>query len=265
MAIRYDKKLNQEINKTIRNFNQKIARLEKQERDLLLPSKINKQQLKQSVVTRNELKRKLRELKRYSTRGIEETMKTKGGVVLSKYEYENIKRENARVKRNLTREIKTLQTTKPTVFGKKQATTFAKMGDSRYLNLVTKREALNKDISKISPQEFEKQQLLVSRIGKNQSYMNTIFKDNYFKMLAELGYYYEYDADKLLEMKKKLYKLPPEQFYKLFTNEKSIKAITEYYRERIKGVVNPDDIKQDVYNLYDTLYENIDEILKDYA
>ena len=42
MAIRYDKKLNQEINKTIRNFNQKIARLEKTERDLILQSKITK-------------------------------------------------------------------------------------------------------------------------------------------------------------------------------------------------------------------------------
>ena len=44
MAIRYDKKLNQEINRTIKNFNQKIARLEKQERELL-PSKITKQEL----------------------------------------------------------------------------------------------------------------------------------------------------------------------------------------------------------------------------
>ena len=41
MAIRYDKKLNQEINKTIRNFNQKIVRLEKEEKELL-PKKITK-------------------------------------------------------------------------------------------------------------------------------------------------------------------------------------------------------------------------------
>ena len=42
MAIRYDKKLNQEINKTIKNFNQKIARLEKSDRELILPTKITK-------------------------------------------------------------------------------------------------------------------------------------------------------------------------------------------------------------------------------
>ena len=61
MAIRYDKKLNQEINRTIKNFNQKIARLEKQERELL-PSKITKQELKNTSFTRAELLRKLKEL-----------------------------------------------------------------------------------------------------------------------------------------------------------------------------------------------------------
>lgn len=265
MAIRYDKKLNQEINKTIRNFNQKIARLEKQERELILPTKITKKQIKSESITRNELKRKLRELQRYSTRGIEETITTKGGVSLSKYQLVNIKKEQARVKASLTREIHRLEKTKPTVLGKKQATTFAKMGDTRYLNLITKREKLDKKLSDLSKEEFAKQKLLIAKIGKNQAYMNTMFKDNYFNMLAELGYYYEYDADKLREMKNKLYKLPPDKFYKLFQNEKSIKAITEYYNSRVTGSVNPDDIKEDVSALYDALYESIDDIIKDYA
>lgn len=265
MAIRYDKKLNQEINRVIKNFNQKIARLEKDERQLLLPSKINKKQLKQNVYTRNELKRKLKELQRYSQRGVEETITTKGGVSLSKYELQNIKRENARVKRNLTREINRLQQSKPKVFGKMQSTTFAKMGDSRYLNLVTKRANLDKDLSKLTPEQFEKQQSMIKRIGKNQQYMNNIFKDNYYDMLTELGYFYGYDNEKLKEIKDKIYKLSPEQFYKLFKEEKSITAITEYYATQTSMIINPDDIKGDVIALYDALYENIDEILKDYA
>lgn len=264
MAIRYDKKLNQEINRTIKNFNQKIARLEKSDRELILPSKITKKSLKQNVYNRNELRRKLKELQRYSQRGVEETITTTGGVTLSKYELQNIKRENARVKRNLTREINKLQQTKPKVFGKIQSTTFAKMGDTRYLNLVTKRENLNKDLTKLSPEQFEKQQKMINRIGKNQNYMNTVFKDNYFDMLTELGYFYGYDNEKLKEIKEKIYKLSPEQFYKLFKEEKSITAITDYYATQTSMIVNPDDIKGDVIALYDALYDNIDEILKDY-
>ena len=272
MAIRYDKKLNQEINRTIRNFNQKIARLEKQERDLLLPTKINKKSLKQSVTNRNELKRKLKELQRYSKRGVEETITTKGGVTLSKYELQNIKRESARVKRNLTREIHRLEQTKPKVFGKEQATTFAKMGDSRYLNLITKRERLNKDFTRLTPEEFERQEELIFKIGKNQSYMNTVFKENYFKMLEDMAYYFGYDKDKLNKIKEKIFKLSPEQFYKLFREDKSINAVLDYYPIMIsnfdegKGMyVNPEDYQGDMLSLLDALYENIDDILKDYA
>ena len=147
MAIRYDKKLNQEINRTIKNFNQKIARLEKQERELL-PSKITKKDLKNNVYTRAELQRKLKELQRFSKRGAEEVIETKGGVKLTQYELQNIKRENARIKRNITREINRLKVNKPKIFGKSQTTTFSQMGDTDYLNLVARRRALEKDINR---------------------------------------------------------------------------------------------------------------------
>ena len=57
--IRYDKKLNNEIAKTIRNFNNKIRRLEKLGRDLDLPEKVTRKDLTSSSYTRKELKRKL--------------------------------------------------------------------------------------------------------------------------------------------------------------------------------------------------------------
>ncbi len=148
MAIRYDKKLNQEINRTIKNFNQKIARLEKEERELL-PSKITKKELKSSVYNRTELRRKLKELQQFSTRGVEDVIETSGGARLTKYDYQNIKRENARIKRNITREINRLKIEKPKIFGKIQSSTFSEMGDTDYLNLVARRKALEKDINKL--------------------------------------------------------------------------------------------------------------------
>lgn len=266
MAIRYDKKLNQEINRTIKNFNQKIARLEKQERELL-PLKITKNELKENTFTRTELKRKLKELQRFSQRHAEDIIETKGGVRLTQYDLTNLKRETARVKRNITREINRLKVDKPKVFGKTQTSTFSEMGDSDYLNLVARRKALEKDIKKLDKREFERFKNLVTRTGKNQSYMNNIFKENYFKMLADLGYYYEYDSGKLDYIRQKLMSLKPNQFLKLFKEDKSIRAILDYY-PTVTGqfnFINPDDIKEDVFNLYDSLYNNIDEIIKDYA
>lgn len=266
MAIRYDKKLNQEINRTIKNFNQKIARLEKQERELL-PSKITKKDLKSSVYTRTELRRKLKELQKFSTRGAEDVITTSGGVKLTQYELSNIKRENARVKRNITREINRLKVEKPKVFGKTQTSTFSEMGDTDYLNLVARRKALEKNIDKLSREEFEKFTKLIEKTGKNQQYMNNIFKQNYFEMLTDLAYYFDYDNDKLNLLKQKLMNLKPNDFLKLFKDDKSIRAILDYYPVVTNSfnAINPDDIKEDVINLYDTLIDNIDEIIQDYA
>lgn len=269
MAIRYDKKLDQEINRTIKNFNQKIVRLEKQEKELL-PSKITKKELKNSVYTRQELQRKLKELQRFSKRGAEDVITTAGGIRLTKYELNEIKRENTRLKRNITREINMLKVNKPKILGKTQTSTFSEMGDTHYLNLVAKRKALEKDINKLLRDEFERFIKLIEKTGRSQQYMNTVFKENYFKMLTDLAYYYGYDNKKLNEMKKKLMRLKPDDFFKLFKEDKSIKAILDYYpiftsnfNNAIYG--NRMDYQEDVLNIYDALYDNLDDILKDYA
>lgn len=266
MAIRYDKKLNQEINRTIKNFNQKIARLEKQDRELL-PSKITKKDLKSGVYTRTELRRKLKELQRFGRRGAEDIIETSGGVRLTQYNYQNLKRENARIKRNITREINRLRVNKPKIFGKTQTSTFSEMGDHDYLNLVARRKALEKDINKLSRDELERFTKLIEKTGKNQQYMNSIFKQNYFDMLTDLGYYFDYDNDKLNILKQKLMNLKPNDFLKLFKEDKSIRAILDYYPivTNSFNAINPDDIKEDVINLYDNLIDNIDMILQDYA
>ena len=266
MAIRYDKKLNQEINRTIKNFNQKIARLEKQDRELL-PSKITKKDLKSGVYTRTELRRKLKELQRFGRRGAEDIIETSGGVRLTQYNYQNIKRENARIKRNITREINRLRVNKPKIFGKTQTSTFSEMGDTDYLNLVARRKALEKDINKLSRDELERFIKLIEKTGRNQQYMNSIFKQNYFDMLTDLGYYFDYDNDKLNILKQKLMNLKPIDFLKLFKEDKSIRAILDYYPivTNSFNAINPDDIKEDVVNLYDNLIDNIDEIVQDYA
>lgn len=270
MAIRYDKKLNQEINRTIKNFNQKIARLEKSDENLILPSKITKAELKESVYSRQELKRKLKQLQTYSIRGAEKTVTTDGGVNLSLYELQNLQKESRRIKANLTREINKLRQTAPTVFGKKQATTFAQMGDQYYLNLQARRSALEKGkITKLKPEQLKQFMNLLEKTSRNKTYYNNIFKNNYLKMLTDMGYFYGYDKKKLGELETKLNNLNSNEFLKLFREEKSIQAILDYYPNIVVKPnnfnINPDDIREDVINLYDALIDNIDDILTGYA
>ena len=266
MAIRYDKKLTNEINKVVRNFNNKINRLEKMQNDFILPEKINKKTLIDSYHARVDLQRKLNELKRFSQRGVEKTITTKSGLKISEYELINLKKESARVKRNLTREINKMRTTKPKIFGKVQTATFSQMGDTLYLNLLARREAIEKDVNRLTKEEYERYKKLVIKTAKNKEYMNNVFKDNYKKMLTDLGYYYNYDKEKMKVLEEKLGKLSPNEFLKLFQNDKSIKAIIDYYPiiTDTLSSINPKDIQDDVKVLYDNLIDNIDDILENY-
>lgn len=275
MAIRYDKKLENEITKTVRNFNAKISRLEKNERELL-PDKVSKQAIKQ-INNRADLKRKLQELQRFSKRGAEDIITTKGGVRITQYTLNNLKQQTKRVKQNITREISRLRTEKPKVFGKEQDITFAQMGDEYYLTTLKRKEKLDKSFLELSQEEFESYENLVNRLTQNEGYMNYVFKENYLKMLTDLGYYYKYSKTKLKIIKKRLIELNNSDFLELFRSDKSISAVLNYYpvvtgqinlknkRGKNNVGINPKDIQADVYSLYDNLYDNLDEILKDYA
>ena len=64
MAIRFDSKLNNEIKRTVRNFNQKVARLERL--DLPAPQKISTRDIKKDYVTRAELNKRLKQFQGFS-------------------------------------------------------------------------------------------------------------------------------------------------------------------------------------------------------
>ena len=265
MGIRYDKDLNKEIERTVRNFNSKVTRLERQLKRLV-PEKISKRGIKESVTSRTDLKRKLKELQKYSERGVEEVITTAGGTIVTKYELDKMKKESIRLKKKISREINILKVEKPKVFGKKQAKTFAEMGDEYFLNLVARRKALEKEITKLSPEEFQRYKELLDKTEEKYKEQSDKFKSSYYVMLTDLAYLYDYDQGKLKVIENKLMSLPTDKFLKLFNEDKSIKAIIEYYIMRVGNPagIDPEKIREDVITLYDNLYENIDEIVKDY-
>ena len=195
---------------------------------------------------------------------MEKSIQLKGGYVLSRYEYENLKREKARVQRNLSVEIKRLEGEKPTVYGKEQVTTFAQMGDPYYLSTLGRKRAIDIDWKDLAKENFEKYKETVYRIGRNLEYETSLFRENYKKMLFDLAYYTDYDEEKIKFLEQKLDSLSNKDFYKLFYTEKGIKAITEYYLlitgKKMKRL-DPSVIRNDVWQNYDSLIENINQII----
>jgi ribosomal protein S15P/S13E len=266
MGIRYDKKLNQEMNRIIRNFNQKISRLEKQNKELLLPNKVTKQEIKSNVHTRKELLRKLQELKRYSKRDIEKTIILDSGVAISKYE--NIKIEARRLKQSLASEINIKKVKPIRVGGILQDSTFAQSGDKNYLNLVARYNALNKHFDNLDADEIKRYKMLINKSKRNSRYYDNIFMGNYLKALDDTAWFYGYDEKKIEKIKDKLLILDSKDFAKLFTEDKVVEAILDYNmteKSRLKKRgINVIAVRNDVINLFDTLYEKIDVILEEY-
>lgn len=263
--VRYTKKLNQDIYNTLRRYNNKIDRLRRKQADYILPQKMTKEDLMESSYTTKELRRQLNNLAKFTQRGAEATYTTSGGYSISKYEYDYLRREQRRVKRKIEKELERYQTTAPTVFGKSQGFSFAQMGDSTYLNLKAKRTSLEKDISKMTKEELLKYRNVLYKLGKNRNYLAEGFRDNYLEILTDLGYFTGYDKEKLKLLKEKLLSLDPEQFYRLYENEKAIKVIRDYYPLFTDFTYqSSDNYADDVRNLYDELINNIDEIIAPY-
>lgn len=262
MAIRYDKSLNREINRVVKNFNNKVKRLEKSQKDLMLPQTESVRELKKKFTSRLELKRELAKLERYSTRGIEETVETLGGNKISKYELENIKREARRVKYQVSRQITLKKTTKPKVFGVVQDVTFAEMGDSSYLNLVARRKALNKKIETLNAKELKRFEDLLEKSRQKRLYDFNNLQYNWAnEMLMPLAYLTNYPMEKLEGVAQKIATLKEKDFLDLFNNEMVMRAITEFYAEARRGNT---DMSEDIKPILDELINNIDDLVKEY-
>lgn len=262
MAIRYTKKLNTSINNIVRNYNAKISRLEKIEEELYLPEKTSVRELKEIAKNRQELNRMLKDLQRYSERGMEKTVTFSSGVEMSKYESEKLKRNLRIAKAKTTREINRFKSKPIKVFGIPQNTPHEY--DEAYLNLKAQREKLDKDISKLNKRELERLQSNIDDLLYSYD-LEEQYKENWLDMIDKLSYYGEIDKYKKDEIIERIKNLSPSNFTQLYRNEKSIKAIQELYRDVIRNKAMVDDeLSSDIQDVLGNFYTNLDIILRDY-
>ena len=217
MAIRYDKQLNADIRRTVSNFNRKVSRLEKQGRELI-PDKISTQELKNQFTSRYELKRKLKELQRFSTKGAEDILKNQKGIEFTNWSYDNLKREIRRAKYVAGRETREL---------KKEITPLTITRKSAYNNALSRLKILNRDISGLTKSELNK---VTANINRILDYDNKAeqFQANFTDMIfSEYGVSNapDYVVSGLTDF---FGKLKPEQLVKLHKFSPEIQAITDY-------------------------------------
>lgn len=266
MAYKISKDSEAELKKAISKFNSKIKRLESVDREIDIPEKANITAIKERVTNKWELNREIDKLERFTQRNAEELIQNKAGVVLSRWEYENLQREQKRLNARLLREIERYGNITPTEFGEKQSATYAQMGDEKLSNLKARQKAISsKSLSKINRNQLKSLETLINKTNANYRKDKEVFYNNYLDgTLLNLGYYVGYDEEKLNYIKEKLNELTPDQFIKAFNTDVSLKDIQDRYVLSHEDGITPDILESDVTPVLDELYKNIDSIVASY-
>lgn len=141
------------------------------------------------------------------------------------------------------------------------------MGDMRLNNMIAKRDTLknmSKNITKSGNlKNFVK---LLQTTRNKQNYQISIFKNNYIdRMLTNQAYSVGYDSNRINEIKAKLNKLSDKDFLKFFDEEKIVQMVRDKYIDstKLKGETYF-SYEEEMREIFDELYENIDDFLKDY-
>ena len=266
MAYKISASSERELQKAVNNFNRKVKRLEKVDREIWIPEKENIKAIKERVTTKWELNREIDRLERFTQRNAEDLIKNKSGVVLSRWEYENLQREQRRLNARLLREIKRYGEITPKEFGKKLSATYSQMGDERLSNLKARQRAISsKSLTKLNLDELRSLKTLINKTNYYYKKDKEVFYDNYLDgTLLNLGYSIGYDNEKLDYIKSKLSELTPDQFTKAFNTEVSLKDIQDRYTLSHEDGITPELLKDDVTPVLDELYKNIDQIVASY-
>lgn len=266
MAYKITKTSNDELRRAVINFNNKIRRLELSNKDVIIPEKESISDIKGRIRNKWELNREINRLERFTKRGAERTIENKAGLEFSKWNYENIQREQRRLNARLLREIDRYGSITPKEFGEKQSATYAQMGDEKLSNLKARQQAIaNKSLSKVNRDELKRLESLLNKTNANYRKDKEVFYNNYLDgTLLNLGYYIGYDEEKLNYIKEKLNELTPEQFLKAFNTDVSLKDIQDRYVLSHEDGITPEILEDDVSPVLDELYKNIDDIVASY-
>lgn len=92
--IKWNKQEVLKLEKAVNDFNSKLAKLQKQENKLYLPEKLNLKDVKENIVTRRELDRKVESLRRFMQKGAESVYITEAGEAMTKWEREELGRQS---------------------------------------------------------------------------------------------------------------------------------------------------------------------------
>lgn len=267
MAIRYDQKLNKQILKTVRNFNAKVTRLQN-EGSLLPIDKVSIREIKENFQSRRELESYLRELRKFSQRGVERIAYVdRWGKEFTVYDFKVGGIRQRRAIREGERLLAEARTQRMTEGGVPDEPTI--MGTDYVATLQANLEKLKSTKFHQRRLSAEKKAQLVraSRATLGSKRYQAAIKDNFFRHLSVLGEAAGLPASYVEEIATALKQVKGRDFEKLRQAEELIDAIETYYPQwkNAKTKQQRQAVGETVRPLIVALHDNINQILSTYG
>lgn len=252
MAIRFDKAYNAEINRVVRNFNQKRNRAIKRGYKYL-PPLMSVSELKSRYTTRRELNRDLNALKRFNREGDKalRVVETSGGAKAIKWEYEYLKRNINYAKEFYDREISDAA----------RLNTPMQVAKAEYLNnMKAKRAYLDLELSQLNQSQFK-----TFRATINEYINSNITMSNGYRawmneveiIMRNLGY----DNKSINKFFEGFEKLTPRQFLTMYQQNPLVSRIYELYIPTNDHSFKLSTSEEDAKELIETFVEEKDDMI----
>ena len=267
MAIRYDEKLNKEILKTVRNFNAKVTRLERE--GVALPvEKVSIREIKKDFTDRRELMSYMRELRKFSQRGVERIAYVdRWQNQFSVYEFKvgGIRQRRAiREAERLLAEAKKAKRTEGGIPGDQSL-----MGTDYAATIEANLERLKSTRfhQKRLTSEKKAQIVRASKATLGSKKFQLAIKDNFFRHLSILGESAGLSSAYIDEIISGLKQVSGKDFEKLRQAEELIDAIETYYPQwkNAKTKQQREQIGSTIRPLIVSLHDNLNQILETYG
>lgn len=187
------------LSKAVSRFNNVINTANELDMDNL-PDIQTYSELKSSITTRKELNRVINSLNRANTENLSETIKFDSGETLTKYEYDELKKQRTSALRSLTLEKNKILKERPSIG----------MGDERISEIEAIQDSLL-NLEEKTGRNFEKTIERIQRLGVSDRKMKKalIFRENMYTALEGISNFENYEL-----LKKELDKIKnPHKFF----------------------------------------------------
>lgn len=188
--IRWNDNDNQELTRVVRNYNAKIRRLEKKHPELknVLPEKTSVTQMKDLIETRQDLKRELNALKRFSKRGAEKIVDVPGSdynLKTTKWQKEEMTRRIGIINRKRKKRLKEIAETEVTSRGESLGYTRGDIGMGKAEEVSLK--PMKAFTPKMSSTDLKKKYRNILKESQSSYWYkrDLMLKENYIKSIEE--------------------------------------------------------------------------------